>query len=263
MKRSLLLSVFLTGFNIGFAQSYGDYAVKVDVAGNGFAHQTIVYFDDESWSPDFFPTYGWDGCCDALLVLGNSNQPQIFTQVVAPPAPLNNHRLSINGLPHLFEQTDVPLGFLPGTLAQYTFNFTELYTLPIGVTVELEDLTQNVTQDLLLDSSYVTWGAVSDDEERFILHFYPANVTSIDSRAEFGSRIIVKNHSGGLSIAGLADCAGATVRLLDALGNVVWTKQLLNGMEDLLIELNAASKGIYILEFISPKNERKAVKVWF
>lgn len=178
MKEKFLVFLMTLGvINVSGQTLYGDYRVLVNVSGNGFSHSTQIYFDDESWDPLNPPSYGWDPCCDALLILGNADQPQVFTEVVQPPEPSNNHRLSINGLPHLFEPTDVPLGFLPGTLAPYTFSFTHLYTLPQGVTVELEDLSLNVTQDLLLDSTYDTWGAPADDEARFMLHFYPSSVT--------------------------------------------------------------------------------------
>jgi len=173
---AMLLAVTLS------AQSYGDYDVYIDVTGNGGAHNSVIYFDDEvSWDPTLFPTYGWDPCCDANSFGVSPGYPQIFTQVVDLPAPPNNPRLSLNGLPHLSEPIDVPFGFIPQALAQYTFSFTELYTLPMGTVVELEDLSLNVTQDLMVDSVYTTWGAESDDEERFIIHFFPSSVTGVSS----------------------------------------------------------------------------------
>lgn len=244
----------------GHGQSYGDYAVKVDVVGNGFAHSSIVYFDDESWDPLLAPTYGWDPCCDALLVMGNANQPHIFTEVVAPPASPNNHRLTINGLPHLFEPTDVPLGFLPGTLAQYTFTFKELYTLPVGVTVELEDLAQNVTQDLILDSTYVTWGATSDNEARFILHFYPENVTGANGPNDPFSNIRIENYPGQTSILGLQSIPNPQIRLVDMLGTVVWSQRTVT--DDVVwLDNSSLANGLYILEFISDQNTRKIFKI--
>ena len=66
MKRLMLIAMMVMCLSSGtFAQSYGDYAVTVDVSGNGFAHYTTIYFDDESWDPQNPPTFGWDACCDA------------------------------------------------------------------------------------------------------------------------------------------------------------------------------------------------------
>jgi hypothetical protein len=160
------------------AQLYGDYSVRVEVEGNGYAHLTDIIFEDESWA-----TYGYDLCCDAQMLLGNSNQPHIYTKVVSEPLPPLD-QLSINYLPLLFEPTDVSMGFLPGELSQYTFTFKHLWTIPEGVTVELEDQAQSLMQDLLLDSTYVTWGAVSDPPDRFIIHFYPDFATGLADGSE-------------------------------------------------------------------------------
>jgi hypothetical protein len=260
MKSNILIFGLLIGPFIGYAQSYGDYAVNVIVAGNGFAHSSIVYFDDESWDPLEDPAYGFDPCCDALLVMGNANQPHIFTQVVAPPASPNNHRLSINGLPHLFESIDVPFGFLPGTLAQYTFTFKELYTMPQGVTVELEDIAQNVTQDLLLDSTYATWGAPSDNEARFVLHFNPGNVTGVTSFRDGLHNVRIVNVSGNHSIVGLSSLPNSTFRIFDLMGSVVWKGRNGNKTE-LSVNSSELVRGIYILEVTTEKGGRKAIKV--
>lgn len=156
-----------------FAQLYGDYSVRIEVEGNGFAHYSTVYFSGDSWATD-----GYDPCCEALMALGNSNQPHVYSQVIAQPIPSSN-RMSINAFPLLVGEKHVPLGFLPGTLAQYSFTFKQLWTVPAGITVALEDVTLGVTQDLLSDSTYETWGAPSDAPDRFILHFNP-QVTGIE-----------------------------------------------------------------------------------
>lgn len=243
MKTAIALLGCLGFYLSAFAQSYGDYRVVVLVEGNGFAHQTVVYFDDESWDPQNPPSYSWDPCCDALLILGSSGQPQVFTQVVQPPAPLNNHRLSINGLPHVYEHTVVPLGFLPGTLAPYTFTVKELYTLPQGMTVELEDLSLNVTQDLLLDSTYDTWGAPNDDEERFALHFYPANVTGISSSQNSGNISVTTNL---IHAVGPRDEV-SQLTLFDGLGRTVLTRSFVGELNLFRYQLNLEN-GLYVIQ---------------
>lgn len=189
--------------------------MRVEVEGNSFAHFTTVYFSDD---PQSALTYGFDPCCEAQFLLGNVDQPHVYTEVVAPPAPPNNTRLSINGLPLLFEPISVPLGFYPGTLAQYDFTFKELYRLPAGVTVELEDIAQEVTQDLLQDSVYSTWGAPSDDELRFLVHFNPVavGIQGKLSQPEFTSslangRLIIRNHAEQTCTVTATDITGRTV----------------------------------------------------
>jgi hypothetical protein len=206
------------------AQLYGDYSVRVEVEGNGYAHYTTVYFEDESWA-----TYGYDNCCEALFNLGQADQPQIYTKAIADPIPQDN-RISINAFPHVFEHTPIPLGFLPGTLAQYSFTFKQLGTIPAGITVELEDLSLAVTQDLLLDSTYDTWGAVSDPADRFIIHFNP----------DFTTRVVDKNNraleenvrwvetGSGLEFYLVGDISNRVV-VLDMLGQVLGDAELHQG----------------------------------
>lgn len=163
---------------MGWSQPLGDYSIRVEVAGNGFANVTRVYFEDD---PLVNATYGFDICCEASLVIGNTNQPHLFTEVVSAPYPPGENRLSINAFPHLYEPLDIPLGFLPGQLAAYTFVFKELYRFPPGTQITLEDIPQQTTQDLLLDSVYNTWGAPADDPSRFIIHINPPVVIGVDA----------------------------------------------------------------------------------
>ena len=260
MKRIGLLVSIAISTQLSIAQSYGDYAVRVEVAGNGFGHFTTVYFDDESWDPQNPPTYGWDPCCDAQMIWANTNQPHVFTQVVAPPLPANNHRLSINGLPHVFEHTEVPLGFLPGALAQYNFTFKELYTLPVGMGVELEDHAQNVIQDLLQDSTYSTWGAVSDDEERFTLHFYPENVTALSGSGK-SQNLRVRSSFNGLVVSGLSVIGAEAVRVYDVYGKLHLSDRIGLGTDEFSIEKNRLASGIYLLNFTGGENVSRVIKV--
>lgn len=257
MKEKFLVFLMTLGvINVSGQTLYGDYRVLVNVSGNGFSHSTQIYFDDESWDPLNPPSYGWDPCCDALLILGNADQPQVFTEVVQPPEPSNNHRLSINGLPHLFEPTDVPLGFLPGTLAPYTFSFTHLYTLPQGVTVELEDLSLNVTQDLLLDSTYDTWGAASDDEERFVIHFYPSSITSEDIYDSSSTDILITvDKRKKLNLSGFD--GKVEVKLSDLTGRLLFFGEVETANDP--ISLGNDLSGMVILELLTT-NQKRVVK---
>lgn len=260
--KHIVIVIGLTLFVQASYAQYGDYSVRVEVEGNSYAHFTEIYFEDDGWNPPTtIPTYGWDGCCDALLNLGNPWQPQVFTQVVAPPVPINNHRISINGLPHVFEHTEVPMGFLPGELAQYTFTFEELYTLPLGMSVELEDHAQNVVQDLLIDSVYTTWGAVSDDEARFTLHFYPENVTSTSGQYARTQTLTAWSNEEMLVIGGLETSGPKTAKLTDMFGRVVWEGLISEGKNDVIVNRNQLASGVYIFELITKKTKRQSLKI--
>jgi len=244
-----------------FAQSNGDYAVTIDLTGNGFAHTSVIYFDDESWDPLNPPTYGWDPCCDALALGVAFPQPMIFTGVVAPPEPVSGNRLSINGLPHVFEETEVPLGIRPEVLAQYTFAFKELYTLPIGMTVELEDLALNVTQNLLLDSVYVTWSAPSDDELRFIVRFNPSTITGTERFTDKYEKPQI--NSVGQQIIQFSNLDEEQIYelfLFDALGKEVLKKEI-RRMNTYQLSVNNLESGLYIANLLDEKGVRTTQKI--
>ncbi len=254
----LLLLGCLTGPLSLLAQDYGDYRVVIDVEGNGFAHYATVYFDDESWDPQNPPTYGWDMCCDATLLLGNSNQPHVFTEVVAPPAPANTDRLAINGLPHVFEHTIVPMGFLPGTNAAYTFTFSELYTLPAGMTVELEDYSMNVTQDLLTDSTYDTWGATSDLEDRFAIHFYPFAVGVEEEVSVDNPEIKILNDE--IQVFGLNKEMKTDFSVIDISGREVFRTNI-EKQNEYILSVSGFPRGTYLVNLTSDDGQRWSRKM--
>lgn len=241
------------------AQSYGNYSVTVEVEGNGFAHVSIIYFDDGTWNPPALPTYGWDPCCDALSLVVSFPQPQVFTEVVAPPEPTSSHMVAINGLPHVFEQTDVPMGFLPGQLAQYTFIFKELYTLPLGMGVELEDLALNVTQDLLTDSTYQTWSSPSDDEARFIVRFSPSTIIGVEETVD-GRNPDISSVNGELRISGMDDQDDYMLIVFDMQGKEILSKEI-NDSGQLSVNIHTLPKGIYMVNLTDGKGIRVTRRV--
>lgn len=257
MRIQILLPVVLLLGTKSYAQ-YGDYSVRVEVEGNGFAHFTEVYFEDGLNPTQSEPTLGWDPCCDANLIIANQNQPHVYTEVVEPPYPANNHRIAINGLPHIFEHTQVPLDFWPGQLAAYDFTVKELYRLPTGMGVELEDLSLEVTQNLLLDSTYSTWGAPSDDEQRFMLHFYPL-ITGVDQlvtkpEVQYSlsqGQIVLATNTGAIS----------DVRLYDLSGRVIIEENMVDQAASTTIPTSGLPKGVYIAELLLTSGDKLTTKI--
>ncbi len=240
---------------------YGEYRIWIDVQGDGGSHITQIWFDDEStWGdPNFPPTYGWDACCDSEMLFGNSNNPHVYTQVVEPPEPPNSSRLSTNGLPLLYEHTPVPMGFYVGNgLAQYTFTFSQLYTLPSDVTVELEDLSLNVTQDLLGDSVYTTWGAPNDDEERFIIHINPL-ITKIENNPTDQELISITVLNNMINVISEHE-KDVQLRLVDSNGKQIMDRRMMNSNK-LEVSIQNLPKGVYIVSVMSKTGQGKHMKV--
>ena len=264
MKTRLPLTAYMVvvSFCSLNAQTYGDYRILGDVIGNGGAHNTQIYFDDESWDPQNPPTYGWDACCDANLLQGAPGQPQIFTNVVAPPLPPVNQKLSVNALPLLFEPTNVPFGFTPPATAEYNFSFTHLYSLPVGTTVELEDLSLNVTQDLMMDSSYTTWGAPSDDENRFIIHINPSTIIGVNERTS-KPNIKWRLENGMLAVSGLDEMMAKTIKLYDLQGRLLIDERVSEKTDYQSLDISRLSTGVFVLAVESSTGDRITRKVSF
>jgi len=258
----VLFSIIVCIVGTSKAQNaYGEYRIWVEVEGDGAAHITQIWFDDEStWGdPNFPPTYSWDACCDSEMLFGNSNNPHVYTEVLAAPVPPNNHRLSTNGLPLLFEYTPIPMGFYVGNnLAQYTFTFSQLYTLPSNVTVELEDLSLNVSQDLLSDSVYTTWGASNDDEGRFIIHINPL-VTDVEAYLNTEDQIRVSISDNEINLD--SDQRGiVSVRLVNSKGQLVFAKNL-QPTEMFKIPIQHLPIGVYLITAITDTGQARHFKV--
>ncbi len=257
MKRVQLLFLgLLLSISANSQTLLGDYRLHIDVVGNGGGHNSVIYFDDypASWDSTLLATYGWDGCCDANSFGVSAGYPEIYTQVVEPPAPPVNHKISKNALPHLTEPIDVPLGFIPPDLAQYTFTFSQLYSLPVGVGVELEDLSLNVIQDLMVDSVYSTWGAESDDEERFIVHFYPSTIIGT-SEAFVEEKIRAYREGELLKVVGTEETALKQVRVYDLQGKLLVENKIERGTGGFKIDLTGIRTSVLILSVESERGE--------
>ncbi|MBI1287202.1 MAG: hypothetical protein GC178_06440 [Flavobacteriales bacterium] len=262
MKTRLLLPLTMFVGTTCFAQ-YGDYSVRVEVEGNGFAHFTQVYFEDGLNPVQSEPTLGWDPCCDANLIIANQNQPHVYTEVVEPPEPPNNPKLSINGLPHITQQTDVPMGFHPGELASYDFTFKELYTLPAGMGVTLEDLAQNVSQDLLVDSTYSTWSAPSDDELRFIIHFYPQTVTGTSGLERTRPNLKVISDGALVKISFQIEISDGQFFVYDCTGKEVYREVWSGTKSGTDMDRTILADGVYIFQAVDAMGETISKKVAF
>lgn len=237
---------FLFLFTLGLHGVAQDYQLRIEVEGNGFAHYCVVLFDGSGWATD-----GYDPCCEALTILGASGQPHVYTEVIGPPEPASSNMLTINGLPLVTQPIDVPLGFIPGALGEFTFRFKQLSTFPTNLEVTLEDNSLMVSQNLLMDSIYVTWGAPSDEEARFVVHIGPGNVTSAQTN----------NSNEGIRVRGtqveVMSSQEAVVEIVDLLGRPVNSKTLRGPcLFDWKQGFGVEAEGVY---FIRVNLERKSI----
>jgi hypothetical protein len=132
--------------------------LKVDVAGNGFMDKTDINFIDAAQSGfDFYDGIKWDS---------HAEQPTLYTLI-------GSDQTAINSLPALTEAVSIPMGIKPGTSGNFTFTFDDLASFPQSAMVYLEDLKENTMTDIRANNTYMFTANVSDNPNRFIIHFKP------------------------------------------------------------------------------------------
>ena len=165
------------------------HMLTVDVEGNGMADKTYLYFKHDA--NDAFDAYG-----DCKKRESSQGHPTLYTS-------MNGDRMSLNGLSSNHMNRSVDLGLLSGSNGTFTLSFDGLTSFPATSLIFLED---NLTGDFVnirevAEYSFTT--NVSDDTDRFVLHFTsPIEITSTPSTCsgadaaiviDFGQNVINNN----------------------------------------------------------------------
>jgi hypothetical protein len=131
--------------------------IRAQTSTNSYYDELTVYFDP-SRTNYYEPGY------DALKYSGNADAPQIYTLI-------NDTAVTVNSM--VFDQKNitVPMGFNISVPGMYTLNASNLEDFGNSISVHLEDLKLNVTQDLKLNPVYTFNYDTTDAPNRFILHF--------------------------------------------------------------------------------------------
>ncbi|OQX75483.1 MAG: hypothetical protein B6D61_10315 [Bacteroidetes bacterium 4484_249] len=126
------------------------------VAGNGKSDEMVVYFRDDA-------TNEFDSQFDAwkLFAMGMET-PNLYSVS-------NGNKLAVNVLP--FDNNVIPAGFKAGVNGVYTISVNDLENIGDDIIVYLEDLKENQMINLSELLSYSFTASVSDDPNRFLLHF--------------------------------------------------------------------------------------------
>lgn len=133
--------------------------LNIDIQGNGFADLTKVRFMAGA-------TTGLDSQYDSPKMLGNANQPMVYTVWNAKP-------YSTNTFAAIGQVQTLPLGVKIGQAGNHTFLFSNMDQFPATALVYLEDTLTHVTVDLRQTDTYNFTHGAGTDESRFLLHFYP------------------------------------------------------------------------------------------
>lgn len=247
MKKFFTLAFVLTSLS-SFAQipQYGSYEIYHEITGGGYTHGGIVFFDNfPYWDLSTPITNGWDNCCEAQLIIGNQNQPYLYTRVLAgAPEPPTNPRLVVNALPLLTTAVDVPMGLVVGTAGTYSLKFTRHWTFPAGTEIILEDLKTSTNTNLNTDSILTITTALADSPDRFVIHINPMATSVVDATPE--TQIRIANNSVFVEMPE----KGSVISVHDLSGRVIASETESEGK--LEVSLHKVPSGIYVISYVGP-----------
>lgn len=193
-----------------------DHILNVELTGNNFADRTTVYFGADC-------TDAWDDLKDAQKKESRAGQPTLYTRIANYPK-----LVGINGMPNNSQVVSVPMGMIVGTAGNYTFTFADMSTFDPSALIYLEDLKTGTIQNMRANDTYAFTATLSDDPERFIIHFYPpANVATTAGDCE-GLNGAINVDLGVFNVGG-SQLVWDSYELTNAAGTVVSSNTNVNG----------------------------------
>ena len=209
-----------TGSGIYYKNEVSDLTV-IKASGNGFVDKAYIQFSDAA-------TNDFDLASDGYKIISDVNPllPQVFTTA-------NGKKLSINTLP---SAEMVPLSFQAGTSGSFDISLDEANDLTVLI---LEDTKTGTLTDLT-KSDYSFTYSLSDNADRFKLHFSPL---SVDDNLTDHVNIYAENNQVFVKINGNSN---GNVTIFDLMGRLIMSEPLRsNEMNSFTIEGNS---GIYLVK---------------
>ncbi|PKP24870.1 MAG: hypothetical protein CVU06_04535, partial [Bacteroidetes bacterium HGW-Bacteroidetes-22] len=137
--------------------------LRLDVSNdaNDYTDAAFIRFDENA-------TEGFDNGMDAHKLDNDALAPMIYTEA-------NDVRLSINALPSVDENPEIPVSFTAGVEGQYTITASGMETFANG-NIFLIDLLTNARQNLSENPAYTYRATVTDNTDRFKISFASVGV---------------------------------------------------------------------------------------
>lgn len=205
-----------------------EYGMTVQVEGNGFADITYVDFDANA-------TAEYDAQFDGYKFPSNLGQPTLYTLI-------DEQWTSVNIHPDVASTPFIPMGFEPGTNGTYEFS-ADVAGLPQGTTVTLEDIRENVFQNLNNNPHYSFTSSVTDNRDRFILHFN--GITTV-MEEEVNTHAKVWSNANRIMIDASALKENTVASIYNAAGQLITESNITAG-QVLSLNMDNSATGIYVV----------------
>jgi len=230
-------------FNSGAIRSAASNSeFRIKVKGDNNTDESVIYFTPNA--SEFF-----DGNYDAYkFYIYNVLDPQIFT------LDRSNTEYSINGMPFNGQKIAVPLSLYVGTDDNYSLHF-DISKLQEKLNIYLEDLKVGNVVDIIAEPVYKFSALMSDNRNRFLLHFIPIQSVSTETKITttieekkaddplvftYGKNLTIKFADQNLN--------NSEIILFDLLGQKVFTDRATGELYHRNLNLNS---GAYILKINS------------
>jgi hypothetical protein len=155
------------------------------------------------------------------------------------------HELVLNGLSNATSKGSVDMGISVANNGQYTIEATDL---EVEEAVVLEDRFNHTFQDMKVNPVYSFRSNAGTFNERFVLHFTNTETVGVGETESVVDAVIVFNTSNKqvkVWVSNKAEYKGATVKVYDAIGNLIERKNMTSN--ELYLDLDIAN-GIYVVE---------------
>jgi hypothetical protein len=177
-----------------------------------YTDETIIQFGGNA-------TVLFDPAFDAYKFSGLDEAPQLYSETT------DGVRLAVNTNPDLISNTVIPLGFEVCIGGLYSIEAVDLFNFSPNTRILLEDKKEDVTINLIEQSTYTFFSSANDIADRFRVHFLP-NSSGINSELmkqniyifTDGTEIYIKHSEGGL--------LNGEITLYDLPGRLVFTERI-------------------------------------
>ena len=213
--------------------------LRLQVSNGINSDETLIYTNDNAAN-------GYDAYDSQKMTNGNTAIPEIYSLV-------GNNELVINGMNSYTLDSEIPLGFRPGKVADFSLKATELLNIGSDVRVMLKDSKLKSEVNITDGSSY-TFSTTDTlaTTNRFSIIFRTAGVATDINKTNNQSMVVYKNANNQIMVNYNGTLNNEnTIAVYNALGQKVVNKQITdsstaisipNGMGVYMVTVNAGGK---------------------
>jgi hypothetical protein len=158
--------------------------------------------------------------------------------------------LSINGMPALGTDYDIPLNFKASVQAQYGLSFEGINDLA-NTNVYIEDLFTGNTQDLRQNPIYTFDAVPGDPQARFVIHFTNSAFGIGEVSMEEAS-LIIRNYGNSFEVVTLDNSTISRINVYNVMGSKVYSTD-----KNVNSRITPSAAGVYIVEVYTEKGVSK------